>query len=112
MRDGWRDVKLKDICQEITVGHVGPMADQYVLEGVPFLRSQNIGPFRVDTHEVKFISEEFHLKLKKSALSPGDVVVVRTGYPGTASVIPEQMLVGNCADLVLSVLRPKSIPGF
>jgi type I restriction enzyme S subunit len=37
----------------------------------------------------------------KSALSPGDVAVVRTGYPGTACVIPQSLPESNCADLVV-----------
>jgi len=100
----WRNVKLKDVCHEITVGHVGPMASQYVDQGIPFLRSQNIEPFRLNRSDIKFISNEFHAKLKKSALRPGDVAVVRTGYPGTASVIPTDLPVANCADLV--IIRP------
>jgi type I restriction enzyme S subunit len=99
-----RKVKLKEVCREITVGHVGPMADSYVESGIPFLRSQNITPFAIDKTNLKFIDGQFHEKLKKSALHPGDVVVVRTGYPGTACVIPDGMLVANCADLV--ILRP------
>lgn len=99
-----RRVKLKDVCLDITVGHVGPMADEYVDVGIPFLRSQNILPFRLDRSNLKFITEAFHRKLKKSALSPGDVAVVRTGYPGTACVIPKGLPVANCADLV--VIRP------
>ncbi|MBE7542825.1 MAG: restriction endonuclease subunit S [Bryobacteraceae bacterium] len=101
-----RRVKLKEVCREITVGHVGPMADQYVENGIPFLRSQNVMPFRLDGSNLKYISDSFHQRLKKSALGPGDVVVVRTGYPGTACVIPDRLLVANCADLV--VIRPSS----
>ena len=35
-----RKVKLKEVCDRITVGHVGPMADRYTPDGIPFLRSQ------------------------------------------------------------------------
>jgi len=101
-----RKVKLKQVCREITVGHVGPMADQYVESGVPFLRSQNILPFRLDESNLKFIGSEFHRRLKKSALSPGDVLVVRTGYPGTACELPRHFPVANCADLV--IIRPSA----
>ena len=80
------------------------MADQYVEHGIPFLRSQNIVPFRLEKSNLKFIDNHFHNRLKKSALSPGDVLVVRTGYPGTACVLPESMPVANCADLV--IIRP------
>lgn len=93
--------KLKDVCNRITVGHVGPMADEYTPDGVPFLRSQNITPFRLNLEDIKFIPRDFHKKLSKSALHSGDVVVVRTGYPGTACVIPNSFPDLNCADLVV-----------
>lgn len=100
----WREVRLEDVCERITVGHVGSMANEYVSEGIPFLRSQNITPFKVDLRDVKYITSEFNEKLKKSALRPGDVAVVRTGYPGTAAVIPRALMVSNCSDLV--IIRP------
>lgn len=98
---GMRRIKLKDVCDRITVGHVGPMADKYTTDGVPFLRSQNITPFRLKLDDIKFVPPDFHEKLRKSALRPGDVAVVRTGYPGTACVIPNTFAELNCADLVV-----------
>jgi type I restriction enzyme S subunit len=50
---------------------------------------------------MKFISAEFHARLKKSALTPGDVVIVRTGKPGACTVIPEWLPVSNCSDVVI-----------
>jgi type I restriction enzyme S subunit len=96
-----RRIKLKDVCERITVGHVGPMADKYTAVGVPFLRSQNITAFRLNLDDIKFVPPDFHQKLRKSALQPGDVAVVRTGYPGTACVIPSTFTELNCADLVV-----------
>jgi type I restriction enzyme S subunit len=96
---GMCKIKLTEVCERITVGHVGPMADKYTAEGVPFLRSQNITPFRLNLDDIKFIPPDFHEKLRKSALQPGDVAVVRTGYPGTACVIPNTFTELNCADL-------------
>jgi type I restriction enzyme S subunit len=97
--------KLGDLAS-ITVGHVGPMATEYQSSGVPFLRSQNVKPFRLDMTDVKYVSEGFHARLQKSALKPGDVVVVRTGTPGVAAVIPESLAASNCSDLV--IIRPGS----
>jgi type I restriction enzyme, S subunit len=99
--NGMRKIKLKDVCERITVGHVGPMADKYTDGGVPFLRSQNIMPFRLSLDDVKYVPPEFHESLRKSALRAGDVAVVRTGYPGTACVIPDLFPDLNCADLVV-----------
>lgn len=101
----WTSSKLRDLCHQITVGFVGPMADRYSSEGTPFLRSQNVRPFRIDLADVKFIDDAFRSELKKSELRPGDVAIVRTGYPGTAAVIPDDLPLANCADLVIA--RPK-----
>jgi type I restriction enzyme S subunit len=102
--DGWVDRQLASLCTEITVGHVGPMKTEYRTHGVPFLRSQNIRPFDVSMDNVMFVDETFHRALKKSRLRPGDLAIVRTGYPGTAAVIPPELPDANCSDLV--IVRP------
>jgi type I restriction enzyme S subunit len=99
---GWPTKRLGDVCTQVTVGHVGKMSDQYIETGVPFLRSQDIRPGFIDTSNLKFISKEFHGRLRKSRLSPGDVAIVRTGYPGTAAVVPETLPDANCSDLVIA----------
>lgn len=101
MLEGWKQIILNDYCERITVGHVGSMANQYKPNGIPFLRSLNIHPFRLNLKDLVFIDEDFNKKLKKSELKAGDLVLVRTGYPGTACVIPENLNVANCSDLVI-----------
>jgi type I restriction enzyme S subunit len=95
---------LGNYCRRVTVGHVGPMKDRYQGSGIPFLRSQNVRPFQIELDGVAFIDEAFDSELVKSRLVPGDVAVVRTGYPGTAAVIPSSLPISNCADLV--IIRP------
>ncbi len=102
--DAWTWVLFDDVCDDITVGHVGPMANEYVPDGVPFLRSQNVRPFRFDREGLKFVTQAFHRRLSKSALKPGDLVVVRSGNAGEACVVPQELGEANCADLV--VMRP------
>lgn len=99
--------KLGDVCKRITVGHVGSMAKRYKDTGVPLLRSQNIRPFSVDLTNVVYIDSSFHTYLKKSELFAGDVGIVRTGYPGTAAVIPKTLGQANCSDLVIARPGPQ-----
>ena len=107
-----REVLLADVAREVTVGHVGSMADEYLEDGIPFLRSLNILPHRISRQEIRHISPEFHRRLKKSALKPGDVVIVRTGKPGTCAVIPDDLPVANCSDLVIVRCGPDIRPRF
>ncbi len=96
------------LARRVTVGHVGPMKDRYVSEGVPFLRSQNVRADRFEPRGLLFIPQEFHEQLKKSRLESGDLVVVRSGNVGTACVVPDSLGEANCADLVI-VQGPEAI---
>ena len=95
--------KLSEIA-DLTVGYVGTMGKEYSDYGVAFLRSLNIKPYSFDLSDLKYISDEFHQKLRKSELHKDDVVIVRTGIPGTCAVIPTELDGCNCADLV--IVRP------
>jgi len=110
--DSHAEKQLDDVCEDITVGHVGSMKTQYRDDGIPFLRSQNIRPFRVSLEGLVFIDKAFHGSLRKSELHPGDVAIVRTGYPGTAAVIPETLGVANCSDLVIVRPGPTADPHY
>lgn len=108
----WEDVLLGEVAKELTVGHVGSMAEEYLPSGIPFLRSLNILPHRITTDEIRYISPEFHARLKKSALKPGDVVIVSTGKPGTCAVIPDWLEEANCSDLVIARTGPRIRPRY
>jgi len=112
MAGEWREVALEDVAADVTVGHVGSMASEYVERGIPFLRSLNVEPLRINETDLKFITSEFHGRLKKSALSPGDVVIVRTGKPGACAVVPQTLPAANCSDLVIVRCGPELDPRF
>lgn len=107
---GWCWARADELAWEITVGHVGPMKHRYVPAGVPFLRSQNVRENRFDEAGLLYVDEDFHRELPKSALSPGDLLVVRSGAPGTACVLPDDLGPANCADLVITRLLPGTNP--
>lgn len=99
--EGWCWARFEQASQRVTVGHVGPMKDGYIDEGIPFLRSQNVRPNRFDPEGLKFISRSFHQQLSKSALEPGDLLIVRSGSVGIACVMPDTYAEANCSDLVI-----------
>jgi type I restriction enzyme S subunit len=99
--EGWKWVKIGDISHKVTVGYVGPMKEQYIEFGVPFLRGQNVRPNKYDSNHLKYISNDFNELLSKSKIYPGDVLVVRSGNVGISCVVPEILSEANCADLVI-----------
>ena len=105
-------VPLQEVVETITVGFVGSMASEYQEEGIPFLRSLNVKPFQFSETDLKFITPEFHDRIRKSSLAPGDVVAVRTGNPGASCVIPDSLTEANCSDLVVIRCNEDSDPHF
>ena len=103
--EGWTWATFEQISERVTVGFVGSMKHEYVENGVPFLRGQNVRENRFDPEGLLHVSPEFHQKLSKSALRPGDLAVVRSGAVGVTCVIPDSLPDANCSDLVL-VQRP------
>jgi type I restriction enzyme S subunit len=83
-------------------------ADLYVAagKGVRALRSLNVLPGRFVLDEVVEISVEGHAAHQKSALSAGDIVIVRTGRPGDAAVVTPELADTNCIDLILAKPGP------
>jgi len=62
--------------------------------------------------DLVFISDESNALLSKSIVRTGDVVTVRTGYPGTSCVIPSHLDGANCVDLIISRPTAEIAPAF
>jgi type I restriction enzyme S subunit len=101
LTQGIKSYPFEKLCNRITVGHVSSMRHAYQETGIPFLRSQNVRKNRFEPEGLCFIGVDFHEANQKSALKPGNIVIVRTGFVGVACVIPESLKVANCADLVI-----------
>jgi type I restriction enzyme S subunit len=109
----WRWIRFSDICERVSVGHVGPTTEHFrdKANGVRFLRSQNVRPGQLVLETATAIAPEFHQKLKKSRLQPGDILFVRVGANrGDCCVVPEGVGELNCANIVFA--RPKQPTGF
>ena len=102
----WEVKSCSEICAKITVGIVIRPAQYYVSEGIPAFRSANVREAGIDPSDLVFISPRANILLAKSQLQTGDVISVRTGYPGTSAVVPTEFAGSNCIDLLIS--RPSS----
>jgi type I restriction enzyme S subunit len=99
--ESWELVRCEDVCDTISVGIVVKPSSYYVPDGIPAFRSQNVREDRIQLEPMVYISEEANNgPVKKSKLSAGDVLIVRTGYPGTSCVVPPEFDGSNCIDLI------------
>lgn len=98
----WKLRKCKDICTRICVGIVIQPSKYYVEDGIPALRSANVRESGLTSQNLVYISEESNLILSKSQVRKGDILSVRTGYPGTSAVVTEEFDKVNCVDILIS----------
>ena len=87
----WNHSKMKDVCKKISVGIATSTTKYFVDKGVPLLRNQNIKEGYIETDDLLHISEEFAKMNQSKKLQEGDVVCMRTGYPGQSAVVPAEM---------------------
>jgi type I restriction enzyme S subunit len=98
----WDVVTYKRVCTRVDVGIAEAATHAYANEGVPIIRSTNVKPNRLDTSDVLRIEPWFAEKNRSKTLHAGDLVTVRTGYPGTTAVIPSGFEGAQCFTLVMS----------
>lgn len=100
--EDWDARAYTEITDMITVGIVIRPAQYYVEDGVPVFRSANVREDGIDPSDLVFISPESNALLAKSQVRRGDVLSVRTGYPGTSAVVPDEFAGANCVDILIS----------
>ena len=68
-----------------------PTADEFVGDGVPFIRASNMVNNTITDEEMYFISEEKHAELLKGHVKPYDVLIATRGAGiGKIAVVPER----------------------
>ena len=105
--EGWDVQPAATVCERIVVGIVIKPSQYYTPSGVPCLRSLNVQEDQISYREMNYISNASNEKLMKSQLRTGDVITVRTGYPGTSAVVPASLAGANCVDLIISTPGPR-----
>ena len=98
----WPVGRIEDIA-DVTVGVVIKPTQYYVEEGgVKAFRSLNVKPMKINDDDWVHFSEEGNLKNCKSMLHTGDVLIVRSGYPGTSCVVEPEYDGCNAVDLIIA----------
>lgn len=100
---GWETAAFESLCSRVTVGIVVQPASYYRESGVPALRSLNIKPNKIVLNDLVYFSEQDNnTRLKKTKLKAGDLVLVRSGQPGTAAVVPRELDGINAIDILIA----------
>ena len=80
----WDTKRLKDISILITNGNTPKGgSENYVDDGIVFLRSQNIWRNRIDLTDVAFIDKATNQKMRKSIVKHKDILITKTGRINT-----------------------------
>ncbi|WP_273009904.1 restriction endonuclease subunit S [Spongiibacter tropicus] len=98
----WAVCMASEVAEEVMVGVVIKPTQYYVDSGIPALRSANVRENGLTMENLKYFSIESNEKLKKSKLRKGDLLTVRTGYPGTTAVVTDGFEGCNCIDVVIT----------
>ncbi len=97
----WPCCTVGDVA-EVCVGVVIKPTQYYTDNGIPAFRSLNIGEMRVKDNDWVYFTEEGHQKNQKSVIRKNDVLVVRSGTPGTACVATEKYDGYNAVDIIIA----------
>jgi len=98
----WETRPCSEVSERIMVGIVIRPTQYYVNNGVPAFRSANIREDGINDLDLVFISDESNAVLAKSQTRTGDVLTVRTGYPGTSAVVHSRHEGCNCIDILIT----------
>lgn len=104
----WEWCRLDDICDGITSGSTPPKSSFIDETGIPYLKVYNIRNQKIDfEYQPQFIEEGYHSSsLKRSQLSPGDVIMNIVGPPlGKIAIIPDTYPQWNCNQAIV-MFRP------
>lgn len=109
--ESWHPRTIGEVCENVKVGIVIKPSQYYVPqnEGTPAFRSANVRECRIDDFDWVYLNEKGMKDNSRSIVHTGDVLVVRSGNPGTACVVPERFDGYNAIDILIAVPNKKII---
>lgn len=114
--DKWPCCTVGDVA-DVYVGVVIKPTQYYADKGIPAFRSLNIGKMYVKDSDWVYFTEEGNQKNQKSVVHKNDVLVIRSGAPGTACVVTEKYDGYNAVDIIIahpdsSIVNPIFLAAF
>jgi type I restriction enzyme S subunit len=99
-------VSLEEISDFVTVGIANSATHAYADSGIVMLRNQNIKENYLDDNDLIYITPDFAKKYGSKQLAENDILVIRTGYPGVACLVPKKY--EGCQTFTTLIVRLKN----
>lgn len=103
--ESWENSTVAQICHDVKVGIVIKPSQYYTDadHGTPAFRSANVRENHIDDFDWVYLNEIGMAGNKRSVVHTGDVLVVRSGNPGTACIVSEKFDGYNAIDILIAV---------
>jgi type I restriction enzyme S subunit len=105
IQQDWKLTKLSYLAEKIMVGIASAATHAYRAKGIPMFRNQNIKSGYLDDGDLLFITPEYETVFRNKRLRTGDLVTMRTGYPGVTAIVPAQY--DQSQSFTTLITRPK-----
>ena len=109
--ESWENVVVSEICYEVKVGIVIKPSQYYTdaNSGTPAFRSANVRENRVDNFDWVYLNDRGMKDNKRCIVHEGDVLVVRSGNPGTACIVTKDFDGYNAIDILIAVPNTQKV---
>ncbi|MCB9269809.1 MAG: restriction endonuclease subunit S [Lewinellaceae bacterium] len=103
--------KIKEVCENIKVGIVIKPTQYYSIEedGVPAFRSANVREFKIENANWVYFTKDGNRQNSRTQIKENDVLIVRSGYPGTSCVVPKKYEGSNAIDILIATPDQRQI---
>jgi type I restriction enzyme S subunit len=108
----WTVGRYKFCTTRVVVGIAEAATHAYADIGVPIIRSTNIKEDGLSADGVLYIKAWFAEQNASKFLYAGDIVTVRTGYPGVSAVVPESLDRSQCFTNLVATPRRECVARF
>jgi type I restriction enzyme S subunit len=108
---GWNEVEIKNVCENIKVGIVIKPTNFYSKDnsGIKSFRSANVREFQINDSNWVYFTKESNEINYRTKLKEGDVLLVRSGYPGTSCVVTKKFEGCNAIDILIATPKKEKI---
>ncbi len=103
--ESWEVRAVEEVCGRVGVGIASSATHAYRDAGVPLIRNQNIKYGYLDLSDLLHVDEAYDQENKTKRIHTGDVLTIRTGYPGVSAVVPPEL--NNAQSFTTLVSTPK-----